>query len=203
MRKYLIAFIIGILLVPAAFYLYLRSGHAPVATSSSPLPFERFFARLAMRATIPRELPKAEAGPPTETELVSGAQIYRQYCGICHGLPNHPPTAISKGMYPHPPQFFHSMPAPAYNPELPYRAASPKAYWKVKNGVRLTGMPGFQDSFTEKQIRQVSQFVSNARNLPPAAVAALEGQTAKAEELPPTPKSPPRLAAKRHQILSH
>jgi thiosulfate dehydrogenase len=203
MRKYLIAFIIGILLVPAAFYLYLRSGHAPVATSASPLPFERFFARLAMRATISRELPKAEAKPPTETELVGGAQIYRQYCGVCHGIPNQPPSAIAKGMYPRPPQFFHSEPVPAYNPSLPLHPASQKTYWKVKHGVRLTGMPGFQDSFTEQQIREVSQFVSNARILPPAAAAALESQPAKADHPQALSKAPPHLAAKRRGDLSH
>ena len=179
MKKYLIALIIGILLVPAAFYLYLLSGHAPVATSASPLPFERFFARLAMRATIARELPKAEAGPPTESELVSGAQSYRQYCGVCHGFPNEQPTVISTGMYPHPPQFFHARPVDAYDPTRPYRPADRKVYWKVKNGVRLTGMPGFGSSFSEQQLWQVSQFLGNARNLPPDAVAALEGKTEK------------------------
>ena len=202
MRKYLIAFIIGILLVPAAFYVYLRSGHAPVATSAAPLPFERFFARLAMHATLSHELPKTEGGPPTENDLVSGAQIYRQYCGDCHGLPHQPPTVISKGMYPHPPQFFHSEADQAYNANLPYRAASPKVYWKVKNGVRLTGMPGFQDSFSAQQIRQVSQFVSNARNLPPSAVAALGGRAAKAEPCESTTQPSPHLAARRRPALS-
>jgi thiosulfate dehydrogenase len=198
MRKYLVAFIIGIFLVPTAFYLYLRSGHVPVAASASPLPFERFFARLAMHATLARELPKEAAGPPTEPELVSGAQIYRQYCGVCHGLPNEPPSAIAKGMYPHPPQFFHSRPLPAYNPEQPYRAASPKVYWKVKNGVRLTGMPGFQDSFTEQQLRQVSQFVSNARNLPPGVVAVLECNPETSPQ-PTSASNSHQRAASRHK----
>lgn len=202
MRKYLIAVLIGILLVPTAFYLYLRSGHAPVATSASPLPFERFFAKLAMRATISRELPKAETVPPTEADLVNGAKIYRQYCGTCHGVPNQPRSPIAKGMYPHPPQFFHDKLPAAYDPSRPYRPASRKAYWKVKNGVRLTGMPGFQDSFTKEQIRQVSQFVSNARNLPPSALAALEGQGTKAE--PTSPVMPPAqpLAPRRPGHLS-
>jgi thiosulfate dehydrogenase len=203
MRKYLIAFIIGILLVPATFYLYVRSGHAPVATSASPLPFERFFAGLAMRATISHDLPKPEAAAPNETDLVGGARIYRQYCGNCHGLPNEPPSVISKGMYPRPPQFFHPAPVPAYDPSRPLLAASPKVYWKVKNGVRLTGMPGFQDSFTEQQIRQVSQFVSNARNLPPGAVTALEGKNAKAGQTESFSKSPPHVAGKRLDALSH
>jgi thiosulfate dehydrogenase len=194
MRKYLIAFIVGVLLVPTAFYLYLSSGHAPVATSASPLPFERFFARLAMRATMAHELPKTAAGSPTETDLVSGAQIYRQDCAVCHGLPNDPPTAIAKGMYPHPPQFFHSKPVPAYDPSRPYRPASRKVYWKVKNGVRLSGMPGFQNAFTEQQIRQVSDFLSNARNLPPTAVAAIESNLERLQQ--------PTSVSKAHQHLA-
>ncbi|MCL5005320.1 MAG: cytochrome c [Acidobacteria bacterium] len=182
MGKYLIALIIGIILVPTAFYLYLRSGDVPVATSASPLPFERFFAKLAMHATMAHQLPKTDAGPPTETDLVSGAQIYRQNCAVCHGLPNKPPTIIAKGMYPHPPQFFHSRPIPSYDSNRPYRPASRKVYWKVKNGVRLTGMPGFKGSFTEQQLWQVSQFLSNARNLPAAAAAAVEGKPQEAQQ---------------------
>lgn len=175
MKKYVIVFITGILLVPAAFYFYLRSGYAPVSTSASPLPFERFFAKLAMHATISHELPKANATPPTEANLKSGATLYRENCAVCHGLPNAPQTAISKGMYPHPPQFFRPDRPTNFDPSNPFRPAKPKAYWKVKNGVRLTGMPGFKDSFTEQQILEVSQFLGNARNLPPGVVGVLEG----------------------------
>ena len=190
MKKYIIVFIAGILLVPAAFYLYLRSGDVPVSTSASPLPFERFLARLAMDATMSHELPKTDAGPPTEAELLSGAQIYRQNCALCHGLPNESRTAISKGLYPHPPQFFKPGEGTAYNPSLPYRPARRKVYWKVKNGIRLTGMPSFKGAFTQKQIWEVSQFLGNARNLPSNVVAVLEGKPEKPQQ--PKPTSPPK-----------
>jgi hypothetical protein len=106
MRKYVLVFIAGILLVPAAFYLHLRSGYAPVSTSASPLPFERFFARLAMRAALSHEVPKADTIPPTEADLKAGANLYRENSAVCHGLPNVLQTSLSKGMCPHPPQFF-------------------------------------------------------------------------------------------------
>ncbi len=198
MRKYVIVFIAGILLVPGAFYLYLRSGYAPVSTSASPLPFERFFARLAMRATMSHELPKADAGPPTEADLRGGANLYRQNCAVCHGLPDAPQTPISKGMYPHPPQFFRPDPPATYDPNRPYRPAKRKAYWKVTNGVRLTGMPGFKGSLTEQQIWEVSQFVGNARNLPPPVVAVLEGKPEQPLAAAPVSKSHQR-AALRHK----
>jgi thiosulfate dehydrogenase len=177
MKKYALVFIAGILLVPAAFYFYLRSGYAPVSTSASPLPFERFFARLAMRATLSHEVPKANTIPPTEADLKAGANLYRENCAVCHGLPNAPQSAISKGMYPHPPRFFRPDRPTSYDSNRPFRSASPKAYWKVKNGVRLTGMPGFKESFTEQQLREVSEFVGNARNLPSAVMDVLKGKT--------------------------
>lgn len=176
MRKYALVFIAGILLVPAAFYLYLRSGYTPVSTSASPLPFERFFAKLAMRATLSHDAPKADAIPPTEGDLKAGADLYRENCAVCHGLPNAAQTGISKGMYPHPPQFFRLDRATTYDSSRPFRPLNPKAYWKVQNGVRLTGMPGFKGSLSEQEIREVSQFVGNARNLPPAVMATLEGK---------------------------
>lgn len=177
MKKYVIVFIAGILLVPLAFYLYLRSGYAPVSTSAHPLPFERFFARLAMRATLSHELPKQDTIPPTEASLKAGANLYREHCAVCHGLPNVQQTAISKGMYPHPPQFFRPGRSAAYDSSHNFRPAKPKVYWKVENGVRLTGMPSFKGSFSQQQLREVSEFVGNARNLPPTVLAVLEGKT--------------------------
>lgn len=38
-------------------------------------------------------------------------------------------------------------------------------------------MPGFKGSLTEQQIREVSQFVGNARNLSPGVMAVLDGQS--------------------------
>ena len=176
MKKYVIVFVVGLLLLPVAFFLYLRSGYAPVSTSASPLPFEQFFAKLAMRATLSHEVPKIDSTPPTESNLKSGATLYRENCAVCHGLPNAPQSAISKGMYPHPPQFFRPDRPTTYDAAHPFRPANPKAYWKVRNGIRLTGMPGFQGSLTDQQILEVSQFLGNARNLPPGVVAVLEGK---------------------------
>jgi thiosulfate dehydrogenase len=167
MGKLLIGLILGILLIPACFYLYLRSGRAPVATSAAPMPLERFLVHTAMHATIESQEPKNEPSAPNDAALISGAQIYHQNCAVCHGLPNESPTLISKGMYPQPPQFFWPRPKRIDDP-------AGEIYWKVKNGIRLTGMPGFHATFSEEQLWQVSEMVADAANLPPAAVAALE-----------------------------
>jgi len=37
-----------------------------------------------------------------------------------------------------------------------------ESYWKVENGIRMTGMPGFKGQLTEQQIWQVSVLVKTA-----------------------------------------
>ena len=41
-----------------------------------------------------------------------------------------------------------------------------ESYWKIFNGFRLTGMPGFSKSLSETQMWQMSLLVANADKLP-------------------------------------
>ena len=50
-----------------------------------------------------------------------------------------------------------------------------KTYWKVSNGIRLTGMPSFHESLSSTQMWQVSVMLANADKLP-APVNALLSQ---------------------------
>lgn len=45
--------------------------------------------------------------------------------------------------------------------------------WKVKNGIRLTGMPGFEGSLSEDELWQVSLLLLKAEQLPDSVKAAL------------------------------
>lgn len=161
MGKFIFGVIIGIILVPAAFYLYCISGHAPVATAASPMPFERFFARTAMHATINREAPKTKSTQATEGELLAGVDVYRHNCGGCHGIPGKPESNAAKGMFPGPPQLF----APGH---MVTDDPVGETYWKAKHGIRLSGMPGFTGLLTDEQIWNVSLLLANADKLPPS-----------------------------------
>ena len=48
-----------------------------------------------------------------------------------------------------------------------------ETYWKVANGIRLTGMPAFNKSLTEEQMWQVSLMVANTDKLSPSVAASL------------------------------
>jgi thiosulfate dehydrogenase len=48
-----------------------------------------------------------------------------------------------------------------------------ETYWKVLNGIRLTGMPGFRGSLSETQAWQVSIMLARADKLPESAKSFL------------------------------
>jgi len=48
-----------------------------------------------------------------------------------------------------------------------------KVFWKVANGIRLTGMPGFNGSLSTGQLWQVTLLLSNANKLPAKVQSAL------------------------------
>src|SRR5947209_14664721 len=90
--------ILGVAVLLAAAYYYFAAGLAPVATSAQAMPFEKRLAHQALNARVAREMPKTVPFQPDEMNLAAGAQIYRQQCAVCHGLPGQPETQIAKGM---------------------------------------------------------------------------------------------------------
>jgi thiosulfate dehydrogenase len=166
MKAFIIGLIIGILLVPAAFYYYVQSGKAPVATVDSPMPFERYFAKTALHARIRAQAPKQVPIQPDDNVYMTGAHIYRENCAVCHGLPSQPETAPAKGMFPHPPQLFQ--------PDHMVTDDPPGVtFWKAKNGIRLSGMPGFHASLNDQQLWSVSLLLAHADKLPPTVTQTL------------------------------
>ena len=154
MKTFLIGLVIGILVVPLAVLTYFRSGRAPVATSAPPMPFERMLANGALHATIAKEKPATAPIAADEANFLAGADVYRNNCAVCHGTPGGEQTAIAKGMFPKPPHLFRGTGVTDDEPG--------ETYWKVANGIRLTGMPGFKQSLSETQMWQVSLLLANA-----------------------------------------
>ena len=158
MKAFLAGLVLGILLVPVAIYLCFWLGYVPVSTKSGPLPFERKLAGMALEKRIEKEAPKDSSVQATEENLLAGAKIYIENCAVCHGTTGESESAIAKGMFPDPPPLLHGK-GVTDDP-------AGETYWKVANGIRLTGMPGFSGSLTEEQMWQVSEVLATADKLP-------------------------------------
>jgi mono/diheme cytochrome c family protein len=186
----LVGILLGILLVACGGYFYFSTGRAPVAVTDSPMPFEKKFAHMALNAHIAKQPAPNSPVVADEKSYLSGAEVYKQNCAVCHGLPDQPKTTIAQGMYPPPPQLFHGTGVTDDPPS--------ESYWKVENGIRLTGMPGFKGRLTETQIWEVSVLVANADKVPASVKAALANLPAAQASAPPnaTPASPSAAPSK-------
>jgi thiosulfate dehydrogenase len=162
MKKVFLGIVIGICIIPLAGYLFVESGGMPVATKGKPLPFERFIAHVALNAAVDREADKPSPIEATEANLAAGVKIYQAQCMVCHGSPDGPPSAIALGMYPKPPPLVRLDKTGVTDDSVG------ETYWKARNGIRLTGMPGFGENLTDTELWQVSLVLQHAHNLPPS-----------------------------------
>ncbi|HKV93225.1 MAG TPA: c-type cytochrome [Candidatus Angelobacter sp.] len=179
MKKFIIGLIIGLLLPVVGGYLFIKMGGMPMAASgATPLPMELTVARMSLKAATAKSADKTSPVPADEINLTQGAHVYVANCAFCHGLPGQPASNAAKGMFPLPPQLLNK-------DEMVTDDPIGITYWKVSNGIRLTGMPGFTEMLTDSQIWQVSQMLKNADKLPASTMAEL---TKPAEA--PTPASP-------------
>ncbi len=166
--RFLLGLVVGVGLVLAAELLFLTQGGMPVAArEGKPLPLERFLASRALHVAIVKDAnrpaPIASDGP----NLLSGAKIYRENCVVCHGAPGEARRApLAEGMFPRPPKL---MPPSKGVTDDPVG----ETYWKVKNGIRLTGMPGFGGALSDTALWQVSLLLHEAGRLPEPVQASL------------------------------
>jgi mono/diheme cytochrome c family protein len=166
-KNILAGILLGICLCLVGVYIFLTRGGMPVGTKGGPLPFERSIAGAALRSAIGSAAEQPSPIPADETNLAAGARVFRVQCVVCHGSLGLPPTAIARGMFPTPPQLLPPNKGVTDDPVG-------ETYWKAKNGIRLTGMPGFGDSLSDTELWQVSQFLLHAQELPPAALDAVK-----------------------------
>jgi thiosulfate dehydrogenase len=216
--KFILGVVVGVIVIPVLVVLYLASGFGPTAATDKPLPFETFIAGMALRERMQREAPPPRDFSTMSTaDLLAGADTYRKNCAVCHGLPDQPPAAIGDGMFPPAPQLMRVPPgrgremnaqggqAPNGGPVPQPGAGAPGGpppgrpgaqgrgasgdYWRVKNGIRLTGMPSFGNTLTDDQIWQVVGLIARRRNMPPEVKAALQPAASPMLVAPQPPKT--------------
>ncbi len=165
MIRFLLGVVFGILLIAASAYSYFAFGYAPVATAAAPIPFETSLAKMALRRVVSKQMPQAIPIAASEENFLAGAKVYRSYCVVCHGAATVTQTAIAKGEFPKPPELFKGK-GVTDDPAA-------ETWWKVANGIRLTGMPAFKGSLSDEQMWQVSLLLANADKLSDSVRVAL------------------------------
>ena len=166
LRGIVVGFVLTIIVAAIVGYLCVRSGVIPANADARPGALEDWAARTSLHATLDREAPKAANPiPDTEQNLLAGVRLFARNCAACHGSAKGDTAAspIAKGLYQKPPQF--ATEGVEDDPEG-------VSFWKIKHGIRLTGMPSFGDALSDDEIWKLALFLKHMDRLPPTVKQA-------------------------------
>ena len=164
--RFVLGFVVALVLAAVCVAVYFKFGAPPVAVADPPFPFEKAIVQLPLNARIDREMKTAPFGT-SEDVFEAGAHVYRNECASCHGTPGHD-VAFAKSMYPVAPQLWKKH---THGNVVGVSDDDPgETYWKVKNGIRLTGMPAFQHVLSDEDMWDVTLLLKNADQPMSAAV---------------------------------
>jgi thiosulfate dehydrogenase len=171
--KFFLGFLFAFVVLFVGGFAYLKYGHPPVAAADPAFPLEAQIIHVPLGARIDKEMQQPPFGI-SEDVYEDGAHIYVQQCASCHGRPSEP-VAYAKWMYPASPQLWKKH---TRNNAVGVSDDEPgETFWKVKNGIRLSGMPAYQHVLTDEQMWDVSLLVKNAdQQLPDPVVAILKSK---------------------------
>ncbi len=159
----------AILLCGSVGYVAVESGMIPANADAKPGAIEEWVAGTALQATLQTQAPP---GPNpialSDAHLTQGLKLYAQNCVVCHGSAKGAAATswIAKGEYPAPPQL--ATDGVEDDPEG-------WTFWKIKHGIRLTGMPSWKAALSDDQIWSLALFLKHMDKLPPAVEAEWQG----------------------------
>lgn len=162
MKKFMLGFLITIVLIPAGIAGYLRLGLADVRGDVNPPAWQDAAMHFAVRASVRRRAAGMQ-GPPshTDADLIAGGKLYLNGCAGCHG-------ALSSRPLTHP----LSSPPPRFALSGT-QYSEPELFWIIKHGIRRTGMSAYGD-YNDRQTWTLAEFVQRMKDLPPSVRTALE-----------------------------
>lgn len=178
MGRFILGIVIGLILAPAIVWGWFRYGHPPVAVADKPLPFERQIVKVPLHARIDSEMIQTPPVEASEQTFIAGARIYRENCASCHGLHGQP-AVFAKHMFPAAPALWEAH----HNGTVVGVSDDPpgETYWKVANGIRLSGMPAFKQILSDTEMWQVTLLLANAdKPLPPEVLDLLRADELRA-----------------------
>ena len=171
--KFFLGFVFAFVVLFVGAWAYLKFGNPPVATADQPFPFERQIVHVPLDARIDHEMQQPPFGI-SEDVYETGAMAYKLQCASCHGVPGKD-VDFARQMYPTAPQLWKKH----RRGNVVGVSDDPpgETYWKIKNGIRLSGMPSFKGILTEDQMWDVALLLKHANEqLPDPVVGMLKGQ---------------------------
>ena len=161
--KIFAALITFIVLVLIASFLFIYSGVYNVAATKP----HKSLVKWVMHETMERSVKHQAKGikPPTsldESLVQTGFNHYSEMCEGCHGKPGVSPSELKTGFNHEPPDLSKG-----------FEWSQAELFWIIKNGIKMSAMPGFGPTHSDEEIWGIVAFVNQLPNLSPEEYKAM------------------------------
>ncbi len=151
MLRRAVFFVLLVLLVVAAgltFFAYQFN----LSALNEPGRTETYLATKAKRWLVGRNArgPLLSAPPGNSSSGALGEMDFMADCAACHGKDGRKPTDIGRWMYPR----SLDLSSPGVQ-----QWSDAELFWIIKNGIRLSGMPGFGKIHSDEEIWHLVQYI--------------------------------------------
>ena len=155
--EYRTSVVAGLILLIALGLAYARSGFYNIGADAPHAPFTYKFLTMLRERSIQRHASNLTVPDLTAPALISkGAGQYAAMCTGCHLAPGMANSEIRPGLYPIP-------------PDLSKMAVDPRnAFWVIKHGIKMSGMPAWGGSHDDATIWSIVAFQQQLTHLTPA-----------------------------------
>jgi mono/diheme cytochrome c family protein len=165
------AMVLVIVFVPL---LILASGAINMSARENASSFEHMLASWALNRSMARRAPHTDNPDLDNPKAIAiGMDHYRENCVICHGAPGVKVGELAEGLNPPAPKIYSMDIQSMSDGEL---------FWIVKNGIRMTGMPGFGKTHSDDEIQKIVALVRHLPHLTTSETELLKADTARDAE---------------------
>jgi mono/diheme cytochrome c family protein len=146
---------LGVLLVIVVL-LYAFLSSEGLSARKKPSKFEYAIANFAMGLSIPAEAKKLKNPLTADTQVLGEARKhYEEHCSVCHAGDGAGKTTLAAGLSPE---------VPDLHADYIQKLTDGEMFYIIKNGVRFTGMPGWdlEDTHNWSLVSLIRQFAKEA-----------------------------------------
>jgi mono/diheme cytochrome c family protein len=146
------------LLVPLFALLFVKSGVYDVAASRPHTKFTEWLTHETMIHSV-RSHAKGIVAPSTASSdaISRGFCTYQTHCVACHGA-----AAVAREHW-----VSGQEPQPPYLVDATHIWKPREMFWIVKNGIKMTGMPAWRDSLSDRDVWDVVAWLKASSQLSP------------------------------------
>jgi mono/diheme cytochrome c family protein len=147
-----------VVVVPLGVLAFVKSGIYDVGASRRHTMFTQWITHDTMIHSVRRHATGITPPPWTSAQqLLAGYCAYETHCVACHGA-----AAVARQ------QWVNGMePQPPYLLDVTRDFTPPQLFWIARNGIKMTGMPAWGESMSDRQIWNVVAWLEASKNLSP------------------------------------